>query len=44
MVIVVIRDKLHGLLVDAVSGILTVAPDDVAKVQIGYIRAGFRLT
>ena len=32
VVIVMIGDKLHGLLVDAVSGILTVAPDGVAPV------------
>ena len=32
VVIVMIGDKLHGLLVDAVSGILTVAPGDVAPV------------
>ena len=32
VVIVMIGDKLHGLLVDAVSGILIVAPGDVAPV------------
>jgi purine-binding chemotaxis protein CheW len=32
VVIVMIGDKLHGLLVDAVSGILTVEPGDVAPV------------